>query len=111
MSTIVDKKGLRILQFLAHRTPSPRVWYRYDPSPHPTLVNVVQSGLKIIQPDFNIVFFLEVKGEGGGFVGASACLVLVCRRSTCDIAAGTACDTTPTYEDIMPPATRNITGL
>ena len=35
-------------------------------------------------------------------------LVLICRRSTCDIAVGTACDTSPTYEDIFLPATRNI---
>ena len=102
---------LRILQFLTHRMPSPRVWYRrYDPSPDPTLVNLVQSRSIIIQSDFNIVF-LEAKGEGGGFVAASACLVLICRRSTCDMAAGTAYDTTPTYEDITPPETRNITGL
>ena len=38
-------------------------------------------------------------------------LVLICRRSTCDVAAGTACDATPTYEDITPPVTRNIAGL
>ena len=30
-------------------------------------------------------------------------------RSTRDMAAGTACDTSPTYEDTTPPATRNIT--
>ena len=30
-------------------------------------------------------------------------LVLICRRSTCNVAVGTACDTSPTYE-----ATRNI---
>ena len=35
-------------------------------------------------------------------------LVLIYRRSTCDIAVGTACDTSPTYEDIILPATRNI---
>ena len=34
-----------------------------------------------------------------------------CRWSTCDIAAGTACDTSPKYEDITPPATRNIACL
>ena len=38
-------------------------------------------------------------------------LVLICCRSTCDMAADTACNTTPTYEDITPPATRNIAGL
>ena len=31
-----------------------------------------------------------------------------CRRSTCDIAASTACDTSPKYKDITPPSTRNI---
>ena len=31
-----------------------------------------------------------------------------CRRSTCDITAVTFCDTSPKYEDITPPATRNI---
>ena len=31
------------------------------------------------------------------------CLVLICRRSTCDAAAGTACDTTSTNEDKTPP--------
>lgn len=31
-----------------------------------------------------------------------------CRRSTCDIAAVTFCDTSPKYEDITPPATRDI---
>ena len=35
-------------------------------------------------------------------------LVLICLRSTCDIAVGSVCDTSPTYEDIMSPATRNI---
>ena len=35
-------------------------------------------------------------------------LELICRRSTCDIAVGTACDTSPTYEGIFLPATRNI---
>ena len=35
-------------------------------------------------------------------------LVLICRQSTCDMAAGTACDTSPTYKDTSPPATRNI---
>ena len=38
-------------------------------------------------------------------------LVLICRQSTYNIATGTACDTTPTYEDITAPATRNIAGL
>ena len=28
-------------------------------------------------------------------------LVLICRRTTCDIAAGTAWDTVPTYENIL----------
>ena len=35
----------------------------------------------------------------------------MCRRITYDVAAGTACDTTPTNEDITPPATRNLEGL
>ena len=35
-------------------------------------------------------------------------LDLIRRRSTCEVAAGTACDTTPSHEVIVPPATRNI---
>ena len=37
-------------------------------------------------------------------------LDLIRRRSTCEVAAGTACDTTPTHEVKVPPATRNIAG-
>ena len=33
-------------------------------------------------------------------------LVPICRRSACDIAVGTACDTSPTYEDIILPAVK-----
>ena len=35
-------------------------------------------------------------------------LFLICKWSTRDVAAGIACDTTPVYEDITPPATRNL---
>ena len=38
-------------------------------------------------------------------------LDLIRRQSTCEVAAGTAWDTTPTHEVIVPPATRNIAGL
>ena len=37
-------------------------------------------------------------------------LDLIRPRSTCKVASGTACDTTPTHEVIVPPATRNIAG-
>ena len=42
-------------------------WYRYDPSPHPTLVNFVQSGTEMIHPDFS-----GGEGEAGVFSVASA---------------------------------------
>lgn len=45
---------------LGHKTPLPLIWCFYHPSHHPTLVNVVQWGAKMIQPDFNVVF------SGGG---------------------------------------------
>ena len=64
----LGQKVLRILHFLTHKTPIPRIWYRYDLFPRPTLVKVVYSRSKTIQPDFNIVF----SGEGGVFVVASA---------------------------------------
>ena len=53
--------------FLTHSMPFLRIWYRYSPSPTPTLVNVVQSGSEMIHTDFSIVFF---GGEGGMFVSA-----------------------------------------
>ena len=37
----LGQKVLRILHFLTHRMPIPRIWYRYDPSPRPTLVKIV----------------------------------------------------------------------
>ena len=57
---------LRILHFLTRRTSILQIWYLNDPFPNPTLVNVVQSGAEMIQPDFNIVlgmkwsFFLKL---------------------------------------------------
>ena len=36
----LGQKVLGFLHFLTHRTPIPRIWYRYSPSPHPTLVKV-----------------------------------------------------------------------
>ena len=36
-----------------------------DPSLHPTLVNIVRFRSEMIQPDFNIVFFVS-GGVGGG---------------------------------------------
>ena len=35
------RKVMRFSHFLTHRTPIPSIWYRYDPSPRPTLVKVV----------------------------------------------------------------------
>ena len=35
-------------------------------------------------------------------------LSLIYPRSTCSVAAAAVCNTTPVYEDITPPATRNI---
>ena len=47
---------LRILHCLTHRTPIPRIWFRYGSSPRHTLIKVVLSGSEMIpQPDFNIV--------------------------------------------------------
>ena len=37
-----------------------------DPSLHPTLVNIVRFRSEMIQPDFNIVFFVSGGGVGGG---------------------------------------------
>ena len=37
----LGQKVLRILHFLTHRMPIPRIWYRYDPFPRPTLVKIV----------------------------------------------------------------------
>ena len=37
----LGQKVLRILLFLTHRTPTLRIWHHHDPSPHPSLVNVV----------------------------------------------------------------------
>ena len=50
-------KSVRILHLLTHRTPIPRIWYHYGPSPRPTMVKFVYSGSEMIQPGFNIVFF------------------------------------------------------
>ena len=36
----LGQKVLTFLHFLTHRTPIPRIWYRYSPSPYPTLVKV-----------------------------------------------------------------------
>ena len=62
----LGQKVLRILHILAHKTPIPRIWYPYGLFSRPTLVKVVQSGSKLIQPDFNIVF----SEEGGVFIVA-----------------------------------------
>ena len=50
-ATISDEK-LRILHFLIHRTPTLSIGYHYKPSPHPTLVHVIQSGAEMIQQNF-----------------------------------------------------------
>ena len=53
---------------LGHKTPLPPIWYFSDPFHHPTLVNVIQCGAEMIQPDFNVIF----GGKGEVFVIASA---------------------------------------
>ena len=40
-AAILDKKVLRNLLFPTHRRPTLRIWHHGDPSPHPSLVNVV----------------------------------------------------------------------
>ena len=37
----LGQKVLRNLHFLTHRMHIPRIWYRYDPFPRPTLIKVV----------------------------------------------------------------------
>ena len=37
----LGQKVLRILLFPTHRRPTLRIWHHGDPSPHPSLVNVV----------------------------------------------------------------------
>ena len=59
-------KRVGILYFRTHRTPIPRIWYHYGPSPRPTLVKFVYSGSEMIQPGFNNVLFFFVGGVGGG---------------------------------------------
>ena len=41
LSYNLGQKVLRILLFLTHRRPTLRIWHHGDPSPHPSLVNVV----------------------------------------------------------------------
>ena len=60
------QKVFTFFHFLTHRTAIPQIWYHYGPSPHPSLVNVVQAGSEMIQLDLNIVFW----GERGVFVVA-----------------------------------------
>ena len=57
----LGQKVLRILHFLTQRIAIPQIWYHYGPSPHPSLVNVVQAGSEMIQLDFTIAF-LEERG-------------------------------------------------
>ena len=66
----LGEKVMRFLDFLIHRMPIPRIWYRYDPSPHPTLVKIVWSESEMMQPDFQHCFFFRL--EGGVFVVASS---------------------------------------
>ena len=40
-----------------------QIWYSYDLSSCPTLLNVVQSRAEMIQPVFNVVFWGRVKKE------------------------------------------------
>ena len=70
----LGQKVLRILHFLTHRTPILRIWYHYDPCLYFILVNLVQSGAKMIQADFNLGEGARGRGgEGGGvFVIAGA---------------------------------------
>ena len=53
----------RSLHFLTHRRPTLRNWRHIDPSPHPSLVKDVQSGAKMFQLHFNIVFFGGERGS------------------------------------------------
>ena len=73
-------KIVEILHFLTHRTPIPRIWYHYGPSPRPTLVKFVYSGSEMIQPGFNIVVF-GGRGDGVSVVASSFKLYLETRRS------------------------------
>ena len=57
----LGQKVLTILQFLTHRMPIHQIWYPYNLSPCPTLVNVVLSRTEMIQPDFSI-FVLRRNG-------------------------------------------------
>ena len=59
----LGEKVMRFLDFLTHRMPIPRIWYRYDPSPHPTLVKIVWSKSEMMQPDFQHCFFFSA-GRG-----------------------------------------------
>ena len=58
----LGQKVFRSLHFLTHRRPTLRIWRHIDSSPHPSLVKDVQSGAKMFQLHFNIVFF-GGKGE------------------------------------------------
>ena len=75
-------KSVEILHFRTHRTPIPRIWYHYGPSPRPTLVRFVYSGSEMIQPGFNIVVF-GGRGDGVSVVAtvSSFKLYLETRRS------------------------------
>ena len=110
MSTIFDKTCWEFCSFLPTERLAREFGAAMTPPLTPLWSMLFSQGQKLSNRT-STLFFLEVKGEGEGFVVAIACLVLICRWSTCDIAAGTACDTTPTYEDITPQAARNIAGL
>ena len=55
-----------------------------DPSLHPTLVNIVRFRSEMIQPDFNIVFFVSggVGGGGGELEGEYFFVVAIAFKSS-----------------------------
>ena len=53
-----------------------------DPSLHPTLVNIVRFRSEMIQPDFNIVFFVSGGGGGGELEGEYFFVVAIAFKSS-----------------------------
>ena len=53
-----------------------------DPALHPTLVNIVRFRSEMIQPDFNIVFFVSGGGGGGELEGEYFFLVAIALKSS-----------------------------
>ena len=53
-----------------------------DLSLHPTLVNIVRFRSEMIQPDFNIVFFVSGGGGGGELEGEYFFVVAIAFKSS-----------------------------